>query len=302
MTSTPPPWIDDLFSFPTPPALRTLIDIAWRHAYDFYVENESYDFLLLATHVDFMFDLTRFPRPPEGSDGYPEFTDDDRRQAVPHFATPEFVPFGALGTGAYVGWLVPAPELGRTDHQVALTSGHDHGFTLIGADTRAGLEFMLSWALRRSSDRYGERIGRLAAELGVHPDPNRTYAGSSWRETIVVRDDEVEIEFDVPDGWRNEAGYDGIGVLAPVAAFADWDPVVADRPDVPMEQVLAEAARALDAGYPATALAGLKDSFIVADGFPFAAAKPLWARAYHDLGRHEFAERLEQMAPMYQST
>ncbi|MEU9126307.1 hypothetical protein AB0C96_42010 [Streptomyces sp. NPDC048506] len=37
---TPPPWIDDLFPFPTPPTLRPLIDIAWRDAYDFYQENE----------------------------------------------------------------------------------------------------------------------------------------------------------------------------------------------------------------------------------------------------------------------
>jgi hypothetical protein len=295
MTSTPPPWVDDLFSFPTPPALRTLIDIAWQAAYEFYLANESYDYSLLETHFDFMFDLTRFPRPPEGCDGYPEFTEAARQLTVPLYATPEFVPFGSLGTGAYVGWLVPAPELGGLDHQVALASGHDHGVTLIGADTRTGLEFMLSWALRRSRDRT--RIDRLAAELGVRPDRDRTYAGSSWNGTTVVRDEELVIEFDVPDGWRHEPGFDGIGVLAPAHAFADRDPVVADALylEETLQPALADAARSLDAGHPATALLGLKDSFFDTPSYALAPAKPLWARAYRDLGRTELAERLDRM-------
>ncbi|MEU9126306.1 hypothetical protein AB0C96_42005 [Streptomyces sp. NPDC048506] len=103
-----------------------------------------------------MFDLATVPRPPDGCDAYPEFDNQDRLLSVPHFATPEFVPFGSLGDGGDIDWLVPAPELGRPDHPVALANGHDHGVTLIGADTRTGLEFMLSWALRRWRE-YGVR-------------------------------------------------------------------------------------------------------------------------------------------------
>lgn len=295
MTSTPPPWVDDLFSFPTPPALRTLIDIAWQAAYTFFEENESYDYGLLQTHFDFMFDLTRFPKPPDGCDGYPEFTESARPLTLPLYATPEFVPFGALGTGGYVGWLVPAPELGHADHQVVLASGHEHGYTLIGADTRTGLEFMLSWALRRSRNR--ERVDRLAHELGVQPDPDRVYRGSSWDGSSVVRDEQVAIEFDAPDGWRHAPGLDGIGVLAPAAAFAERDPVIADPLylEETLEPALADAARSLDAGCPATALLGLKDSFVDTPSDALEPAKPLWARAYNDLGRPELAKRLDLM-------
>ncbi|MEV0386637.1 hypothetical protein [Nonomuraea sp. NPDC050643] len=322
--STPPPWVDDLFPFPTPPALRTLVDIAWQHAYDFYLENESYDYGLLETHYDFIFDFDMFPRPPDGCDVDPEFF---RQPSTPLYATPEFVPFGALGDGGYVGWLVPAPELGRLDHPVALASGHDYGVTLIGADTRSGLEFILSWALRRwrerpaleppagrdpdvwraqnqylSDARAEDRrlLDRLAAELGVRPGPDRTYPGSSWRGSSVSEDTEFEIVFDVLEGWRHEPGEDGIGVLAPAATYADRRPVVVEDP--PLEAELVAAAHWLDAGRPATALLGLKDTFVNRPSCYFADLKPLWARAYRDLGRPEYAERLDLMTPMYQDS
>ncbi|MEU5646149.1 hypothetical protein [Streptomyces milbemycinicus] len=326
--STPPPWVDDLFPFPTPPALRTLIDIAWQDAYDFFRENESYDCTLLETHYDFMFDLATTPRPPDGCDAYPEIDHQDRKLSVPHFATPEFVPFGSLGDGGCIGWLVPAPELSRLDHPVALANGHEHGVTLIGADTRTGLEFMLSRALRRwredpdpeppagrdpdvwlaqnqwrinarAKDR--QLADRLAAELRVHPDPDRTFPGSRWNGTAVMQDTEFGIVFDVPEGWRHEPGADGIGVLAPADAYNDREPVVyVSSWESSLEPALADAERLLDTGHPATALLGLKDIFVNAPSGHFADLKPLWARAYRDLGRPEYAERLDLMTPMYQ--
>jgi hypothetical protein len=87
-------------------------------------------------------------------------------------------------------------------------------------------------------------------------------------------------------------------VLAPADAFADREPVVADvdlRNEL-LEPALADAARALDAGHPATALLGLKDTFVNSPSCYFADLKPLWARAYRDLGRPQFAERLDLMA------
>ncbi|WP_405613995.1 hypothetical protein [Streptomyces sp. NBC_01508] len=124
--SIPPPWVDDLFPFPIPPALRTLVDGAWQHAYAFYLENDTYDHTLLETHYGFMFDLTRTPRPLDGWEGYPEFSDDFRRPSIPMYATPEFVSFGALGDGGDVGWLVPArrqPFRSAGDQTVDLRGG-----------------------------------------------------------------------------------------------------------------------------------------------------------------------------------
>lgn len=324
--SIPPTWVDDLFPFATPPALRTLIDIAWQAAYDFYRENETYDYTLLQSHFDFMFDLATIPRPPDGLVTCPAFTDQDRQPGLPHFATPEFVSFGSLGDGGDVGWLVPAPELGRLDHPVALANGHQHGVTHIGADTRTGLEFTLSWALRRWREdpdpeslawrdadvwrgqnqwridsRAEDRklVDRMAAELRVHPDPDRTFPGSFWNGTAVREDTEFNIVFDVPEGWRHEPGADGIGVLAPADAYADCRPVTTDDPL--LESELIAAASWLDAGYPATALLALKDAFVNGPSCYFADLKPLWERAYRDLSRPEYADRLDVMAPGYQS-
>jgi hypothetical protein len=311
-----PAWRDDLFPFPTPRAFRALVDIAWQAACTLYRESETYAYGLLEIHYDFMFDLAVIPRPPDGWECYPEFDDKARKPPIPLFATPEFVPFGVLGDGGYIGWLVPAPELGRLDHPVALASGHDFGVTLIGENTRIGLEFMLSRALRRFREdpepaladwRAQDRqlIDRLAAELGVHPDPDRKYPGSSWGYGWVVeRDTRFQIEFDIPDGWRHETGEDGIGVLAPDDVYADRPPVVADvgLRNEPLEPVLAAAARSLDSGHPATALLGLKDTFVNAPSCYFGYLKPLWAQAYRDLGRPEFAERLDLMTPIYQDS
>ncbi|WP_331772603.1 hypothetical protein OG948_54885 (plasmid) [Embleya sp. NBC_00888] len=272
-----------------------------------------------------MFDLATIPRPPEGCDSYPESTNQDRQPSLPHFATPEFVSFGSLGDGGDVGRLVPAPELGRPDHPVALANGHQPGVTLIGADTRTGLEFMLSWALRRwradpvpeppawrdadvwlaqnrwridarAKDR--SLVDRLAAELGVRPDPDRIFPGSSWERTTVRKDTEFDIVFDPPEGWRHEPGADGIGVHAPADAYADRRPVVADHPL--LEPELVAASCSLDAGHPATALLALKDTFVNGPSCYFADLKPLWKRAYRDLGRPEYADRLDLMTPYYQ--
>src|SRR3954452_19554745 len=126
-----------------------------------------------------MFDLVGVPRPPAGWECSPEFDDHLREPPVPMFATPEFVPFGDMGDGGYVGWAVPAPELGRLDHPVCHADGHQHGVILLGDDTRAGLEFMLSLTLRgwqrRSPADPADRdlVDRLASELNVRPDPLR---------------------------------------------------------------------------------------------------------------------------------
>ncbi|MEJ3746946.1 hypothetical protein WEI85_27125 [Actinomycetes bacterium KLBMP 9797] len=312
--SSPPRWVDDLFPFPTPQAFRTLIDIAWEREYEFYLENGSYDFIELSTRFDFMFDLERFPAPLDGWDpGYPEFTEECRQPSAPMFATPEFVPFGSLGTGSCVGWLVPAPELQRPDQPVALASGHFGGVTWLGPDTRTGLEVMLSWTLRRwredpkhwADTIASERplVDRLAAELGVHPDPDKAYIGSSWKGTTVVMDEEYEIVFDVPQGWHHAEGADGIGVLAPSDAFSGREPIVPYQrveSGEDLEPALADAARALDAGYPATALLGIRDTFEATPSCYFAELKPLWARAYRDLGRNHLTETLDRMESMYQ--
>jgi hypothetical protein len=106
----------------------------------------------------------------------------------------------------------------------------------------------------------------------------------------------------VPPGWRYEPGEDVIGVLAPAEAFAGREPVVARvELDEPLEPALADAARQLDAGCPATALLGIEDTFVSTPPCYFADLRPLWARAYRELGRPQLVAALDLMAAMYGS-
>ncbi|TQK44126.1 hypothetical protein FBY35_5610 [Streptomyces sp. SLBN-118] len=295
--STPPPWVDDFFPFATPAALARLVDIAWQHA----TREGYYEWCELLSHYGFMFDLECVPSPPEGWECSPEFGEGTRRLGVPFLAPPEFVPFGALGDGGYVGWFVPAPELGREDHPVGLVTGHERGAVQVGRDTRSGLEWMLSWTLYRwqtdasrwaaTEARSHKLLDRLARELGLHPHPDRG---------LIPQGSPV---FDVPAGWRHVPGDDGVGVLAATDAFSGHAPVVGCvlEDDQPLELALADASRMLDAGYPATALLGLKNAFANGPGCRFADLKPLWKQVYRDLGRPQLADRLDEMTEsMYQ--
>ncbi|MFI0446927.1 hypothetical protein [Actinomadura sp. 6N118] len=289
--TTPPPWVDDLFPFPTPPALAKLIDIAWEHA---FTDEDQYDDGVVITHYDFMFDLACAPLAPKGWEHtYPGPSRGG--DFVPLWATPELIQFGHLGTGICVGWVIPAPELQGSDHPVALF-GHRPAARVIAGDTRAGLEWMLSLGLRKDGLRDDDRslIARLAAELDINPAPEHGVTPDG-------RDVVVPLELAVPSGWRHVpstfgVGFDnGIGVLAPADAFAEYSLLLRSSK---LDEILTEAARLLDAGYPATALLELTDAFHE-DPDRLPDLHPLWSRAYHDLGRPQYANRLDLMLATY---
>lgn len=276
-----PAWVDDLFRCPTPAPFARLIDIAWQHA----ARPGYYDWVDLATHYDFMFDLTTVPASPIGWS--PNDDEENRRRSDPPlWAPPEFETFGSVGNGAYLGWVVTAPELGHNDHPVGQVGPYEPGVFQLGRDTRAGLEFLLSRTLRwwREDPKHANRqwrlddrklIDRLASELDLRPDPDRGI------------DSGTPIEYDVPTGWRHHESADGVGVLAPADAFADREPVITRHGQI--EPVLTDAAQLLDAGHPATALLGIRDTFHHTQNFLTELA-PLWERAYRDLGRPQLAD------------
>ncbi|MEU9504448.1 hypothetical protein [Streptomyces sp. NPDC048196] len=283
--TTPPRWTDDLFPFPTPPALAKVIDIAWEEGFlttDLYEEG-LYDAGRVQTSLALPFDLCEVPLAPQGWE-YCYAGKASRRHHVPFMSVPELLPFADLGTGTRVGWVVPAPELGRTDHPVASFGHKEPG--VIGRNTLDGLTFLLSLALRSGGERRRTQVARLSAELGIHPTPEYglTPSGRS--------DAEVPLDLAPPAGWRHEPDPSGIGVgvLAPNDAFAEEYPAFTGDTDF----ILADASRMLDAGYPASALLGLTAAYHEnVERLPD--LHPLWARAYDDLGRTLLRERLDVM-------
>ncbi|WP_158745297.1 hypothetical protein, partial [Streptomyces sp. NRRL S-1448] len=89
------------------------------------------------------FDLCEVPLAPQGWE-YCYAGEAFRRHHVPFMSVPELLPFADLDTGTCVGWVVPAPELGRTDHPVASFGHKEPG--VIGRNTLDGLTFLLSLA------------------------------------------------------------------------------------------------------------------------------------------------------------
>jgi|SRR5947207_1553805 len=124
--------------------------------------------------------------------------------------------------------------------------------------------------------------------VGLHPDPRRG-----------VLDRDACIEYDVPEGWRHEESADGVGVLAPAEAFADRDPIV-DQ-DVALPAVVSEVTGLLAAGYPATALLDIRDTFYFSVAFHgdgnlcLSELASLWERAYRDLGRPQLADAVDSI-------
>ncbi|MFI8850092.1 hypothetical protein ACIGW3_07810 [Streptomyces sp. NPDC053499] len=287
--TTPPRWTDDLFPFPTPPALAKVIDIVWEEEFlmrDLYEEG-LYDAGRVQGSLALPFDLCEVPLAPQGWE-YCYAGEVFRRHHIPFMSVPELLPFADLGTGTCIGWVVPAPELGRTDHPVA-SFGHKEP-CVIGRNTLDGLTFLLSLALRSGEDCRRTRVARLSAELGIHPTPE-------YGVTPDGCDAEVPLDLAPPAGWRHEPDPSGIGigVLAPNDAFADEYPSFTGETDT----ILADASRMLDAGRPASALLGLTAAYHE-DPLGLPDLHPSWARAYDDLDRPLFRERLDVMLEDHQ--
>jgi hypothetical protein len=173
---------------------------------------------------------------------------------------PEYFALGWLGTdGVSRGYLVHAPELAYTDYPIVeFQPIGSEGLMLLGATTRSGLEGWLSREMVwwESSDKGLSRrrvfwesiIQQIGAEYDIQPHAQKN-------PPITAR-----CMPEVPDGWRYEATADGVGVLAPSSTFAPYPAVIADWGE-PLLPVLQSAQRALDGGYPATALHGLRASY-----------------------------------------
>ncbi|MDA2809809.1 hypothetical protein O4J56_04080 [Nocardiopsis sp. RSe5-2] len=274
-----PRWADDLFPFPTPPALAIVVDLAWEEGFlatDLFEEG-LYDAPRVQTCSALPFDLCEAPLAPEGWE-YCYAGEAFRRHHVPFMSVPELLPFADLGNGTCVGWVVAAPELGRTDHPVASFGHKEPG--IVGRNTLEGLAFLLAPALGGEGGRHRARLERLAAELGIVPTAQ------------YGTDPAVPLDLAPPSGWRHEPDPSGIGigVLAPEDAFADEYPAFIGDTDA----VAADASRMLDRGRPASALLGLTAAYHE-DVSRLPDLYPMWARAYDDLGRPLLRERLDTM-------
>jgi hypothetical protein len=323
--TTEPSWGDHPLPDPVPEAWHAVVATI-RAVVDRYAGGDRHK---LATWSPA---LTLLSLRPSGDWAFPIVPRQVVRPAVAFAAPPELVPFvqldgdrtGYVGfdhsASGWLGWVIAAPELGRPDHPVALVDldrpASVHG---LGKDTRAGLAMYFSllrildmpeWRgmdssegsyagwMRQVDDGIATIENALELERPRFPEPGSPGRPPSWSGRCP--------ELDVPPGWRHEPGADNVGVLAPADAF------VAERPRLPrpgqpidLEELLADAERLLDAGAPASALLLVKEVFArgenerrrrkrSAEGQrDVERLKPLWVRAYTDLGRPQLADRVD---------
>lgn len=302
----PRPRLDGWFPFPVPAAFVELVDVAWWNAFrkgSFHLDD--FEDFYGAVPFSLTFDDSPFR---EGLPGTPVSLTGEQ-MAMPVRVAPEFFPFGVRTDATAVGWVVPAPELNRSDHPVAIT-GEDQMVGYAGPGTRSGLEWLMSHVLRGErvdphpewwTATYGrirrEIFDRLVAALDLRPDPDAV------PDMMLLK----EVKYPLPAGWRTVRTVDGMGVLAPAGAFAPRDPIRYDESHYDSGQslwvsggeearlmdgpVLDDAVRLLDDGHPATALVELRDAFI--QMAPFELLKEPWQRAYRMLGRPTLADALD---------
>jgi hypothetical protein len=200
----------------------------------------------------------------------------------------EIIPFCWNGGDAlHYGWAVLAPELDAEDHMCVSFAPGDDRAVWLGDTTKEALENLLvgsmanwtSWGRRQglASPAEDERWVAVCRALGLRPEIGTRRITAGARSKRAIRPE-------VPPGWRYEPTGDGIGVLAPVSAFAPGT----FRMDRAWDDELAWARRFLADGHPGSALCVLKS-------LPFYDRETvrLMREAYGRLGRDLHAERAE---------
>lgn len=214
---------------------------------------------------------------------------------------PEYFVFGWLGAdGVSYGYLVHAPELNLEDYPIVEEQPMvNDGLVPFGDNTSLGIEGIFSQELR-----YWEMRGEAAEDSRIRNMPKIQQVAERYGITPSVEkapDYKKRYRPTVPAGWRFEATEDGVGVLAPERLFAPYGPVFANWGESP-EAVFKTAREALEQGYPATALWGLRETFYK----QWSAQKKdelktlfkLWKAAYIALERPLFAKIVKRMAKL----
>jgi hypothetical protein len=239
------------------------------------------------------------------------------RRPVAFAAPPEFIPFAALRVGGLrampyqdcvVGWIVPAPELGLTDHPVGLVGAEEPTRVWqLGTDTRSGFAALIAiiqddfaeWLGADTTGSYWAGIAPMRAELkrlakildlGENEDRGEGRGGVP----TAARPDELITVPRLKLRYRHVQTDDQVGVYG--MELPDERPPAPD-PAQPgaVESAIAEVVRLLDLGAPARALILIKDLFVRTPRCHFAELKYLWEAAYLDHARPQLLVQLDAM-------
>ena len=207
----------------------------------------------------------------------------------------ELFSFGWSGAdGEHYGYLIHAPELNQTDNPIVEYGPmNDFGMNLIGKDTQSGLEGLLSLVLEFEYAKALHKHNELSAILGLYPSMEKASWYQNYRTFAPL----------VPEDWRYEPSSDKVGVLAPAEKFSpEHDIAIAQlnyrqKPHhILPQEILETAQNFLSEGYPATALAIIRECYWQrSDADNYSQYAPLWQQAYIDLDRQLLADTVDDL-------
>lgn len=207
---------------------------------------------------------------------------------------PELYPVGTMGVdGVHFGYVIHAPELEAHDYPMGdICPMEFDGVMFVGGDTREAFENLMSFELSLKPRESG-CIWLVSSVLGVHPKAEKAKRryGSDGRG--------LRIEPVIPQGWKYIPSSDGVGVLAPENAFSPSEIRTLDSSES-VDVYLREARRALEGGFPATALYYLREGYWESwtdEGVVTAISVPL-IEAYCALGRPSLAQMTKRRAEL----
>jgi hypothetical protein len=221
--------------------------------------------------------------------------------------------------GIDYGFVVHAPELPQEDFLVCELDPKDmvRGLRLLGKNFGEGLETLLSRGLssRKKDANVWEQVTRgyqvnpeiiinrmsaLATHLGLYPDAKKT-------KSKIFDSNGPEPKPTVPKGWKHVPSIDGVGVLAPALFFGEYQEELKELDttyECDAEPIIDFANRALQDGYPASALLVLRDA-LFQNAYVEKVAKELVAptkEAYLALNRPLFAALIEERSQEHWNT
>ena len=210
---------------------------------------------------------------------------------------PELFPIGSTGgDGVHYGYLLHAPELPADDYPLGcFLPGNSDGVLYLGCSTREAVENIVAYVHREGPGELSKDAGKVLAKLGLRIDPARSKR-VRWLEGERYRRVPPR---EIPPGYRHVMTRDGVGVLAPEAAFGN-DPLTSLGWHLPPARFIDAAQRAIDLKLEGAALFYLKegrDRAEVNREDPASLEQyrkliDMLANTYHRLGRGLIAEHV----------
>jgi hypothetical protein len=156
----------------------------------------------------------------------------------------------------HYGYVIRAPEITAEDYPVGEFCPMDgNGVILVANTTRTAIEIFAGDVLKFEQDeKQRKELKTLYKLFGIRPN----LIGDKIRYT--PRGKPLPVIPKIPVGWHYVPSLDGIGVLAPFERFRDEPFVKINQPYAP-DEFFEHADRALQDGFPATALYYLREGY-----------------------------------------